>query len=207
MTKQTLSTAVLCIGAAFVLTTPAHAGDIITSTIPDFGSTDGYDYSTTFPGDEITTAGTFTFTIPAGVSAGSITISGSFGNPDDGFGTALSDYYLGDSLGDGELAVEVAGCDDPTNNCASGDLGITDWTTTLTQAQIADLTNGLEAGTLDFSYTWDSSPPVIPTPGFDQYVNVGAATLDITPTPEPATALFCFGGLAGLAAFRRFRKL
>jgi hypothetical protein len=211
MTKQTLITAVLCIGAAFVLTTPAHAGDII-ATVGSYDGPNGYDYVTTTPPTSYQLIGTFTFTIPAGESAADVTISGTFGNGDSPT-TALSDYYLGFS-GD-EEAVEVANCDSILANCSSGQEGPYTWSATLTQAQIADLAPALTDGSIDFGYTWDSSPPAQPVPdpffsptGYDaQYVYAGAATLDITPSPEPATVLFCFSGLAGLAAFRRFRKL
>jgi hypothetical protein len=214
-TKKTFVTAVLSIGAAFILTTPAHAGSInqtLTLGPPGFNwydSSNGYDYS---PGDlppaGATIVGTFTFAIPTGNSVTGITINGFFGNGDSDT-TALSDYYLGDST-DGETAVDVANCDVPTDPCADDDGAPTPWNATLTKLEIGDLANGLAGGSLDFTYTWDSTPPVIPTPGFDQYVYAGAPTIDITyaaATPEPATVLFCFSGLAGLAAFRRFRKL
>lgn len=208
MTKQAIAAIILCAGAAIGLTTPAHAGDIIATTA-SYDSPNGYDYDSTFPPTTYQNIGTFTFTIPAGESAASVTISGSFGNGDSPT-TALSDYYLG--YGGNEEAVTIETCDDPTDNCAANQNGPTDWSVTLTQAEIEDLAPALTAGSIDFGYTWDASPPVEPifdffTGGYDpQYVYVGAATLDVTPTPEPGTVLFCFSGLAGLAAFRRFRK-
>jgi hypothetical protein len=78
----------------------------------------------------------------------------------------------------------------------------------LTGAEITDLAPALAAGSIDFGYTWDASPPAEPVYFFGsptlQYVYAGEATLEIA--PEPATVLFCVSGLAGLAAFRRFRK-
>jgi hypothetical protein len=208
MIKQTSSAVFLSIVASLVLTTPAHAGDII-ATIGSYDSPDGYDFVTTSPPTTYQLIGTFAFTIPTGESATNITISGSFGNG-DGTTTALSDYYLG--FGGDEEAVVVANCDSTSANCYSGQEGPYNWSATLTQAEIADLAPALAAGSIDFGYTWDSttppfSDPLSPTGYDDQYVYAGAATLDITPSPEPATVLFCFSGLAGLAAFRRFRKL
>jgi hypothetical protein len=204
MTKRTLTAAILSLGAAFVLTTPARA-DVV--TLPSYDSPDGYDFATTFPTGS-TTIGTFTFspTNPSGVTG--ITISGSFGNGDVP-NTALSDYYLGFS---GDLtAVEVAACDSISDNCYSGQEGPYTWTATLTPAEIADLGPGLTAGSLDFSYTWDSSPPAGPIPDFfsstgydDQYVYAGATTLTIT--PEPTSVLLFVSALAGIVVLRRFRR-
>jgi len=210
MTKLTIPAVIFSIAASLGVTVPAHAGDII-ATIGSYDSIDGYDYNSSFPPAGYQPIGTFTFTNPAGGTAANITISGSFGNGDVP-NTALSDYYLG-FAGD-EEAVQVAACDSISADCYSGQEGPYNWGATLTQAQIADLAPALSDGSIDFGYTWDSSPPAQPIPdflsptGFDnQYIYAGAATLDITPSPEPATVLFCFSGLAGLAAFRRFRKL
>jgi hypothetical protein len=219
MTKQVLTAALLSIGAALFLTIPAHA-DIV-QTLPlstgisclsptdcYYDSPDGYDFDTTFPGPGSTTIGTFTFSIPTGDEVGGITISGTFGNGDSGT-TALSDYYLG--FGGEETAVEVAACDNPSANCYSGQEGPYSWTATLTAAELADLAPALAAGSLDFTYTWGSSPPVMdalsPTGYDDQYVYAGDPTIDIQVVPEPASVLLCFSALAGIAALRRFRKV
>jgi hypothetical protein len=209
MTKGTFTTAVLSLGAVFALTIPARAGAII-SMVGSYDSPNGYDYVTTLPPTSFQLIGTFTFALPPGQTAAAITISGSFGSLDVP-NTELSDYYLGFS--GNEEAVEVASCDSISANCYSGLQGPYAWSTTLTQTQIAALAPAIAAGSIDFTYTWDSSPPVqpvmdalSPTLYDPQYVYAGAATLAITATPEPATVLFCFGGLAGLAAFRRFRK-
>jgi hypothetical protein len=170
-----------------------------------YDSPDGYDFSSTFPPSGSTTIGTYTFAPENGLPD-AITISGTFGNGDVPV-TALSDYYLG-FAGD-ETAVEVAACDSISADCYSGQEGPYAWTATLTQEEIADLAPGLAGGSLDFTYTWGNSPAIqdafSPTGFDDQYVYAGATTLDIA--PEPATLLFCFSGLAGLAAFRRFGKL
>jgi hypothetical protein len=205
MTKQILALAVLCIGAAFVLTTSAHASEVV-ATLGSWDSPDSYDFETSFPPTTYQSIGTFTFTIPAGATAASVTISGSFGNGDSGT-TALSDYYLG-FAGD-EEAVEVAACDNILADCYSATEGPTTWTATLTQAEISVLATALANGSIDFGYTWDSVDYLgnpVPSTGFDQYVYAGAATLDITPTPEPETGLLWLTGLIGLAAFWRFRK-
>jgi hypothetical protein len=207
MTKQTLATAVLCIGAAFVLTTPARAGEIIATTA-SYDSPGAFDYFSTFPPTTFQLIGTFAFTPVDPESTLNITISGSFGNGDSPT-TALSDYYLGFS-GD-EEAVPIEQCDNYLDDCASNQEGPTGWSATLTSADIAALAPAIADGSIDFTYTWDSSPPAEPIPDFftggytPQSVFAGAATLEIA--PEPATVLFCFSGLAGLAAFRRFRKL
>lgn len=108
----------------------------------------------------------------------------------------------------------MANCDSVSANCYSGQEGPYAWSATLTQAQIASLASALTAGSLDFSYTWDSNtPPVadgLSQTGYDQqYVYAGAPTINIqlTQTPEPATVLICLGGLAGIAALRRLRKV
>jgi hypothetical protein len=212
MTKVKLTSAILSIGAAIIFITPVQAGEIILST-PSYDSPDGYDFVTTTPPTGSTTIGTYTFTPFTTVELASITgitISGTFGNGDSNT-TALSDYYLGIPGGD-ETEVEVAACDDPLANCYSGQEGPYTWNTTLTPTEITELAPALEAGSIDFTYTWDSGAPPIPDffslTGFDdQYVYAGATTLDIMTTPEPSTVLFCLSGLAGVVLLRRFRKV
>lgn len=209
MLKSTASAIILFAALALGISAPAKAGDII-STIGSYDSPDGYDYDTTYPPTTYQNIGTFTFTIPPGEIAAGVTVSGSFGNGDSPT-TALSDYYLG-FAGD-EEAVTIETCDSALADCSSNQNGPTDWSVTLTQAEIEELAPALTAGSVDFGYTWDASPPAEPifdffTGGYDpQFVYAGAATLDVTPTPEPGTVLFCLSGLASLAAFRRFRKL
>jgi len=207
MLRQTIALVSFSILATLGVITPAHAE--ITATIGDFGSLDGYDFVTSLPPSTYQNIGTFTFTLPAGAGASGITVSGSFGSIFYGTTTALSDYYLG-FAGD-EEAVEVAACDDPAADCYSAQAeGPTAWTATLTQTQIGLLLPAIDAGAIDFGYTWDTTTPPVPDAlsqtGYDpQYVNAGPATLVIS--PEPSTVLLCFSGLTGLAALRRFRKL
>jgi hypothetical protein len=202
MAKQKLTAAILSLGAAFVLTTPARAGTIFVN-LPSYDSPNGYDFVTTFPPGGSTTIGTFTFSIPAGGTVAGVTISGAFGNGDSGT-TALSDYYLGFS-GD-ETAVEVASCDSILANCYSAENGPTPWTYTLTAGNLSTLASAIAGGSLDFTYTWDNNTQFA-FAGYDQYVYAGASTLDIQVTPEPATVLMCFGGLALIATLRRFRRV
>jgi hypothetical protein len=201
MIKQTFAAIVLCAGAA-------HAAGI-TATIASYDSPEGYDYFSSFPPSTDQLIGTFSFTPVVPEAILDITISGSFGNGDSPT-TALSDYYLGYSGNEEAVPLTQLSCDDYSDDCASNQNGPTNWTVTLTPAEISDLAPALSAGSIDFSYTWDSSPPAEPifdffTGGYDpQYVYAGEATLQIA--PEPATVLFCFSGLAGLAVVRRFRK-
>ncbi len=181
MIKQTIAAIILCAGAAIGLAAPAHAGEI-TATVDSYDSLLGYDYFSTFPPATYQPIGTFTFTPVVPETILSITISGSFGNGDSPT-TALSDYYLGYS--GNEEAVEIEPCDSYSADCASNEDGPTNWTATLTPVEIADLAPALSAGSIDFSYTWDSSPPAEPifdffTGGYDpQYVYAGEATLQI----------------------------
>ena len=201
MAKRKLTGAILSLGAAFVLTIPARASAILVSLPTYYDSPNGYDFVTTFPPVGSTTIGTFTFSIPGGAAVTGITISGTFGNPDNGT-TALSDYYLGFS-GD-ETAVEVASCDSILDDCYSNQNGPTAWTYTLTAGSLSTLASAIAGGSLDFTYTWDNNTQFA-IPGDDQYVYAGDPTLDIQVTPEPATLLMCFGGLAMITALRRFR--
>lgn len=208
MSKHTISAVILSTVASLGLTTQAHAQ--ITVTLPgEYDSPIGYDYSSTFPPTTDQLIGTFSFAPVVPETTPNITISGSFGDLESPT-TALSDYYLGYS--GNEEAVEIEACDSYSANCASNEEGPTYWTAMLTPLEITDLAPGLAAGSLDFSYTWDAAAPAGPAVPVDffgsptpQYIDAGAATLQIA--PEPATVLFCFSGLAGLAAFRRFRKL
>jgi hypothetical protein len=204
MAKLTLTAAILSLGAAFILTTPADAGPI-NLTLPGgyYDSPNGYDFVSTFPPAGSTTIGTFTFSIPAGELVTGMTISGSFGNGDNGT-TALSDYYLGYS--GNETAVEVAGCDNIAADCYSGQNGPYSWAYTLTSADLSTLASAIAGGSLDFTYTWDNNT-VVQIPGDLQYVYAGDPTLAIQVSPEPASVFMCLGGLAGLAALRRFRRV
>jgi hypothetical protein len=202
MAKRKLTAAILSLGATFVLMTPARAGTIF-ANLPSYDSPNGYDFVSTFPPGGSTTIGAFTFSIPAGGVVTGITISGTFGNADNGT-TALSDYYLGYS--GHETAVQVAGCDSILANCYSAQNGPTPWTDTLTAANLSTLALAIAGGSLDFTYTWDNNTQFAIS-GDDQYVYAGAATIGIQTAPEPATVLLCLGGLVGVAALRRLRKV
>jgi len=202
MIKQTIAAVLFSLAASLGLTAAAQAGIILQST-SSYDSPLGYDYVTTFPPAGSTTIGTYAFSIPAGVSVSSVTISGTFGNGDSPT-TALSDYYLG--FGGNETAVKVASCDSAAADCASNNNGPTALLFTLTQPQIAALATGLSGGSLDFTYTWDTTP-AFAIPSVPQYIYAGAATIDIAYSPEPATLLFCFSGMAGFVVLRRFRRV
>jgi hypothetical protein len=203
MANRTLIAAILSLGAVFALTTPARAGNIFVTLPSYYDSPNGYDFVNTLPPPGSTTIGTFDFSIPAGTGITGITISGTFGNPDSGT-TALSDYYLGFS-GD-ETAVEVAACDSIFTDCYSGQEGPTAWSYQVTGSSLIALSSAIAGGSLDFTYTWDNNTQV-EIPNYYQYVYAGAATIDIETAPEPTALLLCFGGLAGMAALRRFRKV
>ena len=202
MAKRKLIAAILSLGAVFILMTPARAGTILVN-LPSYDSPNGYDFATTFPPAGSTTIGTFTFSIPVSELVTGITLSGTFGNADNGT-TALSDYYLGYS--GHEMAVEVASCDSILDDCYSRQNGPTAWNYTLTAGNLSTLASAIAGGSLDFTYTWDNNTEFA-FPGYDQYVYAGAPTLDIQVTPEPATVLMCFGGLAVIATLRRFRRV
>jgi hypothetical protein len=202
MTKRTIMAAILSLGAAIVLTTPARASDIF-ANLPSYDSPVGYDFVTTFPPAGSTTIGTFTFSIPAGGLILGATISGAFGNADSGT-TALSDYFLGFS-GD-ETAVEVAACDSVFDDCYSAENGPTAWSYTLTAGNLSTLSSAIASGSLDFTYTWDNNT-TFAFAGDDQFVYADASTLDMQVSPEPGTVLMCFGGLAAIVALRRFRRV
>lgn len=214
-----MTAAVVCLGTAISLVTPARAGNLYATASTASYDSDPYDYSggTENPPTTDQLIGTFTFTPVTLSNLGSITVSGTFGNGDSP-STALSDYYLG-FMGD-EEAVSLVQCDDYAADCASSSDSPTSWTVTLTQSEIETLAPALETGSIDFSYTWDSSPPAEAMPispdllpyynpdgdgDYPQYVYAGAATIDVY-TPEPATVFFCFSGIAGIFALRRFRK-
>lgn len=203
MVKRTRIAAILSLGAVFALTTPAWAGDILVTLPNYYDSPNGYDFVNTLPPPGSTTIGTFDFSIPVGITITGITISGTFGNPDAGT-TALSDYYLGDS--GNETAVEVASCDSIFDDCYSGQNGPTAWTYQLTGSDLSTLSSAIAGGSLDFTYTWDNNTQFA-FPNYYQYVYAGASTIDIQTVPEPAAWLMGFGGLAGIAALRRFRRI
>jgi hypothetical protein len=200
MAKRTLTAAILSLGTVFALTIPAR-GDVLVTLPSSYDSPNGYDFVSTFPPTGTTTIGTFTFSTDLAVTG--ITISGTFGNGDSPT-TALSDYYLGFS--GNEKAVEVAACDSIVNNCYSNQNGPTPWSYTLTASNLSTLASAITSGSLDFTYTWDNNT-IVAIPGDLQFVYAGAPTLDIQVAPEPAAALISFGGLAGIAALRRFRRV
>jgi hypothetical protein len=203
MAKRKLITAVVSLGAAFIFLNPAPASAVVLTLPSYYDSPNGYDFVTTFPAAGSTTIGTFTFSIPASALVTGITISGSFGNSDNGT-TALSDYYLG--FAGHETAVEVAGCDSILANCYSNQNGPTTWSYTLTSANLSSLGSAIAGGSLDFTYTWDNNAQFA-FPGYDQYVYAGDPTLTIQVAPEPASVTLCLCSLAGITVLRRFRRV
>jgi hypothetical protein len=182
--------ATFLIGVALLacFTQPASAG--IISTIAEYNGP-FYDLVTTFPPPS-TTIGAFTFTIPSGTKIWGATISGTFGNDDVFSNTALSDYYV--DVG----GIKVAGCDDPSANCFSGQDGVpTPWSYTFSNADLANLASSLAGGSLDFTVVQTS-------PGS---VQTGVTTLNLVTTPEPATFFALGGGLAVIALLRRLNRL
>jgi hypothetical protein len=203
MVKRTVIAAILSLGAVVAVTTPAQAGNIMVALPGYYDSPNGYDFVNTLPPAGSTTIGTFDFSIPAGTAITGITISGTFGNPDVGT-TALSDYYLG--FNGNETAVDVANCDSIFSDCYSGQNGPTGWSYQVTGSNLSTLASAIDSGSLDFTYTWDNNT-IVQIPNYYQYVYAGAATIDIETAPEPAALLMCLGGLLGIAAIRRFRRV
>jgi hypothetical protein len=210
MNKRIIPSIIFASALTVGLASSAHA-DII-QTLAYYDSPNGYDFVTTTPPTGSTTIGTYAVAIPTGVSVTGITILGAFGNSDVPV-TALSDYFLG--FAGNETAVEVAQCDSASADCYSNQDANNSWSATLTAAQIATLAPAFTAGSLDFTYTWGSSPAISDPlsvftggTGYDpQYVYAGETTIDVSLSPEPATVLFCLSGMAGIVALRRFRKV
>ncbi len=203
MTKRALTAAILLFAALFALTTPARASAIVVTLPSYYDSPNAYDFVSTYPPSGSNTIGTFTFSIPGSALVTGITISGTFGNADNGT-TALSDYYLGYS--GHETAVEVASCDSILADCFSAQNGPTGWTFSLTAADLSTLAPAIASGSLDFTYTWDTNTQFA-FQGYEQYVYAGDPTLTVQVAPEPAAVLLCFCGLAGVALLGRFRRV
>jgi len=219
MKKQTISALILSAAFALGIAAPVRAGVI---TLPNsdmnsnignyyyYDSNDSYDFVSTFPlSTEITTVGTFTYTVPAGEVITGLTVSGTFGNGDSP-DTALSEYFLG--YNGNETAVQVASCQSITADCYDNPNGPTSWSDILTGSALSSVASALEAGGVDFSYTWDTNPAdEAAEAAADQlqfvYAGDPTITIQLTQTPEPATVLICLGGLAGIAALRRFRRV
>lgn len=203
MKKQTVSAVILSVAAALALAGNARADDIsVTPTFdasnqaaaPDTTDYEGifYDDYTTFPPSSIT-IGTFDFTVPTGESVISATISGTFGDVNEGI-TALADLYVGGGT------IQVAGCDLNQDSsyppCAAGtaDGSLVPWSYTFSAADLSSLAADFSSGSLDFTAVQNGFGSVI----------VGSPVLDLqAATPEPASFLTLAGGLLALAAFRR----
>jgi hypothetical protein len=184
------TTSLTIILAALILGFASRAQADIIATIPN------YDGAASFgPFPETINIGDFNFTIPAGESVVSVTVSGTFGNTDVPGTTdtsAPSDLYIDNGL------IKVAECDDSLSYNAACDTGSspTPWSFTLPQSDLAELAPELAAGQIDFSAVQN---------GFFA-VNTGSVALDIVATPEP-NSLFLFGSaIASLSLLRRLRK-
>ena len=201
--KQTLKAAILSIGTAILLITPAKASDIVVTpnfdasnqaAPPDTTDYEGvfYDESTTFPPSSIT-IGNFNFTIPTGDSVVGATISGTFGDVNEGV-TALTDLFvLNGSIKVGECDLEADGVTFPP--CAAGtiDGSLVPWSYTFNSADLSALASDFSSGSIDFTAVQNSAGAVV----------VGSPVLDIQITPEPSTIFTLGAGLFGVAAFRR----
>jgi hypothetical protein len=193
MLKSALLTFTLATTLGLGFTASAKADLIVVPTFdpsnqaapPDATDYEGnyYDLSSTFPPNPIT-IGTFTFTVPTGQVITGATISGTFGDQNIPV-TALADLFV-----DGGT-IEVGNCDSTSDPCFSGTIGGSPvpWSHPFTAAELGDLTGG----TLDLIAVQNSFGAVF----------VGAPTLDIQTTPEPASIFTLAGGLLALAAWRR----
>ncbi|MBV9745527.1 MAG: PEP-CTERM sorting domain-containing protein [Acidobacteriia bacterium] len=159
----------------------------ILASIPEYNG-GFFDFSATYP-LPLTNVGTFHFTIPSGENVLGADISGTFGNPDYSSNTALSDYFV-----DGQL-IEVASCEDPGADCAQG-MTPTPWSYTFSNGDLANLASAFASGSLDFNVIQK----------FPFVVDAGITTLDIQVTPEPSLFFLIAGGLAGVAALRRWKN-
>lgn len=186
MSQKTSLSILFTAACALALSAPARA-DII-STIGEF------DQPFVFSTPASSVLGTFTFTVPTGVTVTGATISGTFGNedvPGTTNVTALSDYFVDN------FAIPVASCDNFSAPCAAGnpDGSPTPWSYVFTPTDLATLAPAFAAGSLDFDVTQN----------FLGSVQTGVVTLDIQATPEPTELFLLPAGLIGLV-FWRFRS-
>ncbi len=177
----------LCLFAGFLTgMSPSAKADVI-ATVAEYNGP-AYDFTQTYPLASVL-IGTFTFSIPTGVSIVGATISGTFGNNDVEPDTALSDYYVNGG------GIQVAGCDSVSDPCFSGNgfFTPTAWSYTFTAANLTSLTPALKAGSLDFTVVQD----------YPFSVQTGVTTLDLQVSPEPGTFAVAGCVLLGLALLRR----
>ncbi len=176
MSKTLLLTYSLALVMASV---PANAGTV-TSVIGEF---DGPDLTNpTYPQPSLT-IGTFTYTIPAGDTITSASVTGFFGTT-FAPSTALENLFV--------AGIPVASCASEAADCWNAPLGVqTPWTYTFLSSQLSALAGG-SAG-----YT------VVQTGDFQ--VESGVTTLTVNFTPEPSTFALFAGGL-GLLLLARWKK-
>lgn len=202
MTKQTITTLALTIALSLSMAVGARASQLTVSptfdisnqaALPDTTDYEGifYDDSTSFPPPSIT-IGAFNFIIPTGQHVLGATISGTFGDVNIP-NSALTDLFV---LGG---TIQVGACDlNPDTSyppCAAGtiDGSLVPWSHTFTSAELNSLAADFSAGSIDFTAVQNSPGAVV----------VGAPTLDLQVTPEPAPIVTIAGGLLALAALRR----
>ena len=195
MAKIPIFSAAVLATVIFFSVAPSSKAADITSTIGLFD--EAPNFSGSYP-TSLTNLGDFTFSLPAGFVVGSVTISGTFGNedvPGSTNVTADSDYYVNG------VSIEVAACDSPnvaTNGvslaCDAGNNNDTPtpWSYVLTTAQLAAIGPVLATGSLDFNVIQN----------YYGAVETGPITLDIAPTPEPASIALISLGMTGIALLR-----
>lgn len=162
----------------FAPVTQATTLNPITSTINEFDGPDSTGF--TYPQPALL-IGTFSYTIPTGDYITGASVAGFFGTSAAPT-TALENLYV--------AGINVANCSSTSDPCFTAQ-NQTAWSYTFTTEQLESLAGGSAA------YT------VVQTGDF--FVESGSTTLtiNVAPTPEPATFVLIAGGLAVLPFVRR----
>jgi hypothetical protein len=171
--------------AFFVFSVALCWGDVMTASLPDYN---GVARSTGFPFN-VGSVGTFTYSLPAGATIDSATLSGTWGTAQFSTSTAAVDLYV--------EGVDVGGCAYLDPNCWYNGSPLRPFSFSIPSSVFADLADG----NADLSLIQTNQT----------VIRVGGPTLTIdftpAPVPEPTSIVLLVTvlGIIGVRGCGRFR--
>jgi hypothetical protein len=169
--------------ALLALSAALCSGGTVISALPDYN---GAPQSTGFP-INVGSIGTFTYSLPVGVTIDSATLSGTWGSAGFATSTAGMDLLL--------EGVNVGGCQPFASNCWANGAPLRPFSFSVPSSVFLNLLDG------------NADLSLIQTNQTSIRLGTPTLTVDFTSAPEPNTTLLFLFGLLGGLCFRRLRRV